>query len=310
MWSNPVACSLQDTYSLHFERRKTSPKPLQALSSLNSLYLQGRDLVADKKSTYTDLDAAAKHLTCLTLQNCVVSRKSNCACVTSLLELNLTWAALLQVHHHGLAACCCLQVFKCHYSAVIAQYSRADLNFLGNKVPSSLSASTCLTSLSIEFAGMKHETVLDWLTCLTALQHFRAQVKVCQLVLPPCLSCMVNLRTLSVFSVGERAASYIVHAFDWSKLVLLEAVELWGSFECPGHFALMGMVELRKLRMVILASPGFCSIATRQAIHELALLSHRFKQERPDIEYATTPTCESCFDREFFKKGFLELFEV
>ena len=265
----------------------------------------------DMISAYADLDAAAKHLTCLRLQNCIVSCTNNCACVTSLLELGLTRATLLQFHDHGLAACCCLQVFNCHYSAVRAPHNGVDnLNFTGSEVPSSLSALTCLTSLSVEFVVVEHETVLDWPTCLTAMQHFRAQVDVYQLVLPPCLSCMVNLRTLSVFSVGQRAPSYIVPAFDWSRLVMLEAVELWGSFESPGKLALRGLFEVRKLRMVILAFPSFSTFSSVQAKSELALLSHRFKQERPDIEYSTTPTCESSFDSEFFIKSILKQFEV
>lgn len=153
----------------------------------------------------------------------------------------------------------------------------------------------------MEFVVVEHETVLDWPTCLTALQHFRAQVDVDQLILPPCLSCMVNLTTLSVFSVGERAPSYIVPALDWSRLVLLEAVELWGAVECPARSALSDILTLPKLSMVILA---FSFSPSVQATSELALLSQSFKQERPDIEYSTTPTCWSCFDSELFEERF------
>lgn len=95
-----------------------SLKPLQALPSLNSLYLQGGDFVNERSpaSLYTDLDAAAKHLTYLRLHNCNVKCTSNLVCVTSLLELSLAGANLLQFHDHGLAA---FAAYKCSSATTV-----------------------------------------------------------------------------------------------------------------------------------------------------------------------------------------------
>ena len=117
---------------------------IEAVRSLRSL----RGLVLEL-GDFTDVEAAAVHLTRLQLSDCGASCSHGCMCVTSLIQLQVSRSEL-DLFHEGVAACTCLKHLELE-DALVGAVDAAETfttEYDTFCVPSSLTALTELTWLS------------------------------------------------------------------------------------------------------------------------------------------------------------------
>lgn len=143
---------------------------LQGLMKLDDLGLKG--------STVRNLQAAAVRLTALQLLHCTAYCSHDCMCVTSLIHLEIVKSSVRAFHDVGLCACTRVEQLHCDQSYIGAGDAAGDtshsdtLNFVstGPQLPASLACLTSLTRLAVGSRAASLQVLLDWPTCLTALQ--------------------------------------------------------------------------------------------------------------------------------------------
>ena len=116
-------CSLETTW----ETPPLDLQPMQAMPELVHLTLI--------HGTFDNLQAAARHLTRLSLQQCIAECMGSCMCTTSLLELELEEANLEGFNDRGIVECCCLQALDCCDSCVRAGHELHQAENLNCKAP-------------------------------------------------------------------------------------------------------------------------------------------------------------------------------
>ena len=251
-----------------------SLQPLRALPNLISLELQAGE--------FTHVDAAAQHLTSLTLVNCKAGCFEDCLCVTSLRHLCCRRSKLQRFHQQGLPACSQLTTLVCDSSNIHAVDDAQSVLFGGpaHCVPLGMSALTALSTLSFTCDAETRSVELDWLTQLTALENLEAKLEADCIALPGCLSSLSNLRQLTVVAMRDEQVQ-ITFDFDFSHLVAPEEIIILGNFDAK-KYGLLGLAALERLRVVEFSC---FPEPDRQMMSQLALLAHKLGNCRPDIQF-------------------------
>ena len=274
----PLLAALKTLVHCHLHGRqgvRMSLQPLASLPNLTSLNLEEAHL--------TVVDAAAQHLTRLALVDCTASCFEDCLCVTSLRQLYCYHSNLSRFHQEGLPACLQLQSLACDSSNIHAADAAESVLFGGpdHCVPLSISALTALTSLSFACDAEVRSVELDWLTQLTALEILEAKLEAECIVLPGCLSTLSRLRQLSVVATGDEGHGQVTLDFDFSHLVALEELRIDGDFDAK-MYGMLNLADLKRLRVVAF-SPS--AKPDGHMVDQLALLSHKLRKHRPDIQF-------------------------
>ena len=253
-------------------------QPLRSLPNLDSLHLQKNN------GHYSNLDAIG--LTQLTLSDCHVICSQNCEFATSLRELHVLQAKLLQFHEQGVAACSALQHLDIE-GIVGASNQVCSLSFDGEHytVPENLTLLTALVSLRVLSKG-EGDIELGWLTRLTALQKLQADLSADLIVLPECMSAMSKLRDLCVSATADYEMGRIECMFDWKTLVSLESIELYGRLYFDPQFGCTDLLTLRHLKEVTIIAndPG-------DEAYQIDSLGSKLAVQRPDVRFSM---CEDC----------------
>lgn len=171
---------------------------------------------------------AASYLTHLFISSSEVKCDEDCACVTSLLELDLTHSALRWFHAQGVRACSRLQVLHCSHSYMLVRNGAEDMKFHRNepiKIPNSLSALTSLTRLGFSYAHSTAEIDVGWLSQLQSLHCICATLNVPSAAFPDSLSVLTHLTRLSI--ANDTARGLFSFLWDWTLFSQLQVLSLY-----------------------------------------------------------------------------------
>ena len=170
-----------------------------------------------------------QHLTRLWAKDCHIQCQTECAFVTSLVELYVTSSTFEDFHTSGLAACANLQQLEC-YDANIKAGNHAEVTVVSGAsfiVPYSISALTALTSLEISYSYKSKHVHLDWLGQLRALESVALRLDVKDVKLPEGVGELTQLTRMLLSNTVS--GGQITLAFDWSRLVALQVLTIDGS---------------------------------------------------------------------------------
>ncbi len=141
-------------------------QPFQSLEGLKALHLQRGDLFSSLH--------AAHHLTALLITDTVVDSEIDCPCVSSLLDLQVKNSRLSGLHSRGLTACTGLQDLTLDGCLIEAEQAddRVDLYYRVHNAPSSITALTQLTHLSVRIDHVDSDLPYDmsWMYSVKTLQ--------------------------------------------------------------------------------------------------------------------------------------------
>lgn len=244
--------------------------PLQELPHLTSLRLEN--------SEFDGLDSL-QHLTRFWARDCHVQCRTNCAFVTSLVELHVRCSTVKNFHTSGLPACVKLQQLKC-YEANIKAVNHAEVTAVGGAffiVPYSMSALTALTSLDISYNYKSKHVHLDWLGQLQALESVTLNLRVKDMGLPQSVGELTQLTRMNLANtiVGGR----IILAFDWRRLVALQVLTTFGQVQFDK--GVTDVAELMSLTCVTFCCIQFCEV---DAVRKIGLLADKLSDTRPDVQ--------------------------
>ncbi|DBA85515.1 TPA: hypothetical protein ACH3X2_000459 [Trebouxia sp. C0005] len=145
-------------------------QPFQSLQGLKELHLQRAGLFSSLH--------AAHHLTSLLITDTVAESKHDCPCVFSLLDLQVKNSQLRGLHSSGLSACTGLQDLTLGSCLIEAQQADDEVNLISHNIPSSITALTQLTHLSVQI-DYRHSGLpcdMSWMYSLNSLQCLEVSI--------------------------------------------------------------------------------------------------------------------------------------
>ena len=255
------------------EEPSMSLKPLEALPNLTSLKLLSGD--------FDELDAAARHLTYLSLDVCTARSCNDCMCVTSLQELCCVSSVLVRFHHHGLPACSHLTSLTCVHSSIqgVIQAEHMLFHDVDHNVPANLSALTALSSLSLTCVAEVEDVEFGWLTGLTGLEELYLEADAGCVTLPECISSLSKIKELSLaVKLGSQTISI---AFEFGCLVALEVMRVFVNFRAE-KYGLWNLVTLKNLNYVRFSQ--FTELK-KCMIGQLVSVAHKLGRARRDVQF-------------------------
>ncbi len=253
--------------------------PMQALPTLNSLYLQD--------GIFLNIHTLA-HLTELRLSNVDVQTNAAWACCISLKQAHWYASYVGGLHPEGLLACSSLQnvsMVNVVITGIDLPYSeRLCLFSKSPRIPKSMSRLTDLTHLQLGMDGPRGaELQVSQLYQLISLTHFsftgssalNLELGLSQLTNLVCLSLSSNLRG-SLLHIGFAA-------LDWQKLYSLQMLILR---ECKLSFdaSILTIVEHQCMQTIIFDG---CIPADQHTSKFYADLVYTLALRRPDIRFST-----------------------